>query len=183
MQRVDGPPATDGIRLFGRPAVGDGEISSSLASTPIAILAVRADHAVEFDVLIDQLDRYEAPISAAKTIQNQIVRLRRLLGDSNVAAELETVGTANRLRIDASVVDVLRLEQVGEAVERATGANRPAETMAVLEGLRSRWRSRPFSGCRPAPLHEARLHRRPISMCVLVAARISRCWPLALSTK
>ena len=59
----------------------------------MAILAVRRPGAVSVESLIEALWSDGAPVSARKTVQNNVLRVRRKLG----ATTIETVGDGYRL--------------------------------------------------------------------------------------
>ena len=82
----------------------------------MAILAVRRPAAVAVDSLIDALWSDVAPVSARKTVQNNILRVRRKLG----ATTVETVGDGYRL---GAVVDtdLARFERAMRHPDRCAG--------------------------------------------------------------
>ncbi len=135
------------ISLFGCPAVLDQELTGALAPTVLGLLALRCGSVVEAEVLIDQVYGYDAPASAAKTLQNQIVKLRKALEPTPVT--VETVGSGYRMVAAEADIDVLALEVAIAAPDSEH------DKAAQLDPLREVWRARPFSGCRPAPWLEA----------------------------
>ena len=85
----------------------------------LAMLGLEANRPVTADRLIEGLWGEEPPPSAAKMVQNYVLRLRKELA-ADGGAEIVTRGRAYELRIDRELVDVCRLERL--VAEAARGA-------------------------------------------------------------
>ena len=90
----------------------------------LAALAVRHPSAVSTDSLIDALWPSDVPPSARKTLQNNVLRIRRQLG----AAAIETVDDGYRLGAGVET-DLARFEAAARAVDRHAG---PSEWDAIV---------------------------------------------------
>jgi DNA-binding SARP family transcriptional activator len=104
--------------------------------TLLAALAVRRPAAVSLESLVEALWPDGAPVSARKTVQNNVLRVRRKLG----AQVIETIADGYRLG-DRMDTDIERFERSVRDRDRRAG---PAEWDAVLEL------------CPPLPLDELR---------------------------
>src|SRR3954469_8081076 len=76
----------------------------------LAMLGLEANRPVTADRLIEGLWGEEPPPSAAKMVQNYVLRLRKALADDG-GTEIRTRGRAYELRIDRELVDACRLER------------------------------------------------------------------------
>src|SRR3954451_20927703 len=103
----------------------------------LAMLGLEANRPVTADRLIEGLWGEDPPPSAAKMVQNYVLRLRKALADDG-GAEILTRGRAYELQIDRELVDACRLERlVAEAarVAEAGEANGAArEALALFRG-------------------------------------------------
>src|SRR3954467_8828643 len=77
----------------------------------LAMLGLEANRPVTADRLIEGLWGEDPPPSAAKMVQNYVLRLRKALADDG-GAEIRTRGRAYELRIDRELVDACRLERL-----------------------------------------------------------------------
>jgi predicted ATPase len=117
--RILGPVEVDGVPVTGREA------------SVLAVLALRAPRAVSVDELIDAVWGEQPPMTAPKSLQNAISKLRR-----EAKADIETVERGYRLRAEVDVHAVDALAQAGRAAE-ALGHWR-GEPTAVPVGDRAR---------------------------------------------
>jgi DNA-binding SARP family transcriptional activator len=102
--------------------------------TVLSALAMRAGSVVAADELIEALWHGAPPRTAAKTLQNHVLRLRRVLGD----APISTQPAGYRLDVVPADVDAQRFESV---VRNAAAAELPPETAAkALTGALTEWR-------------------------------------------
>jgi DNA-binding SARP family transcriptional activator len=122
----------------------------------LSFLILHANERVGADRLIDAIWGERPPATAPAALQNQVTRLRRLLG----ADRIETAGSTYLLRLAPGELDADRFE---ELVRRA-GTAAPAERAELLGSALSLWRGRPlggadelFAGSEIARLDELRL--------------------------
>jgi DNA-binding SARP family transcriptional activator len=102
----------------------------------LAILLLRANEAVSPDRLIDELWGVRPPVTARKSLQVRVARLRRTLGEGVL---LTTAGGGYLIRIDADQLDLHRFEQlVSEG--RDTLADDPAAAKDKLDEAVAIWR-------------------------------------------
>lgn len=103
----------------------------------LAMLALEANRPVTADRIIEGLWGEQAPPSAAKMVQNYVLRLRKALA-ADGGTEIITRGRAYELGIDPELVDVCRFERlVAEAARTATEArpgNAAREALALFRG-------------------------------------------------
>ena len=103
----------------------------------LAMLGLEANRTVSADHLIEGLWGDEAPVSAAKMVQNYVWRLRTVLGEG-AGAEILTRGRGYELRIEPESVDAGRFQQLlGEASRAAHGganADAAREALALWRG-------------------------------------------------
>jgi WD40 repeat protein/DNA-binding SARP family transcriptional activator len=139
--------------------VDDGAASAVRGRRERALLAaliLNAGDVVSTDRLIDAVWRDRPPRSAAKTLQNQVLRLRKLLG----SPVIETRVPGYRLVVDTGATDVQRFEDL-VGLGRTARVNRTPDRAAVaLRDALGLWRGPPFqelSGWEPAEAEAARL--------------------------
>ena len=102
----------------------------------LAFLLLHPNERISADRLIDALWGERPPPTAAAALQNQVARLRALLG----AERIETAGSSYLLRLEPGELD---LDRFADLVRRAGEA--PAEERAeLLRVALSLWRGRPL---------------------------------------
>src|SRR6185503_17885290 len=103
----------------------------------LAMLGLEANGPVSADRLIDGLWGEDPPPSAAKMVQNYVLRLRKELA-ADGGAEIVTRGRAYELQIDREMVDACRLERLVAEASRAADAKQPdgaaREALALFRG-------------------------------------------------
>jgi DNA-binding SARP family transcriptional activator/WD40 repeat protein len=103
----------------------------------LAMLGLEANRPVTAERLIQGLWGEEPPPSAAKMVQNYVLRLRKVLA-ADGDAEIVTHGRAYELRIDREAVDACRLERLVAEAAREADAKRPEgaarEALALFRG-------------------------------------------------
>jgi len=103
----------------------------------LAMLGLEANRPVTADRLIEGLWGEEPPPSAAKMVQNYVLRLRKELA-ADGGAEIVTRGRAYELQIDREMVDACRLERLVAEASRAADAKQPdgaaREALALFRG-------------------------------------------------
>ena len=133
------------------------------------MLALRANHTVSADELIDGLWADRPPASAAKNLQSYVSQLRKALASDDAEASILTRGRGYELRVAEEAVDALRFEHlVEEAAREPAGAGANGLAGAALE----LWRgapladvaSEPFAGPEIGRLEE--LHLRAIELAI-----------------
>ena len=122
----------------------------------LAALALGAGDVVATDRLIAALWGEHAPRSAAKNVQNCVLRLRKALGPDVI----ETQVPGYRLAVPADAVDARRFEDL-VALGRAARVNgTPDRAAAAFREALGLWRGEPFDDLRgwdPADAEAARL--------------------------
>ncbi len=113
------------------------EIPRGRMRTLVAVLALSAGQPVSLGVLLDRIWGGEPPSTGRQVVQNNIWRLRRLLGSEVVA----TAGDGYLLRVVPEHVDALRFTRLLDAARR--GAD---ETYQMLGEALQLWRGEPLGG-------------------------------------
>ena len=106
----------------------------------LSALASGGGEVVSTDRLIDALWGDRPPRSAAKTLQNYVLRLRKLLGHDAI----ETMDTGYRLGRAVDSIDVVRFSQLAESGRAAAELGAPERASSVLREALSLWRGEPF---------------------------------------
>ena len=120
----------------------------------LATLALSAGSVVHETRLVDALWGAHPPRTAAKTLQNHVLRLRQLLGSATVV----TQAGGYRLGAEPEAVDAVCFER---AVRRVTSiGEEPARRAAALRSVLASWRGTPYAdlpGWAPAEAEARRL--------------------------
>src|SRR3954447_13773338 len=90
----------------------------------LAMLGLEANRPVTADGLSEGLWGEEPPPSAAKMVQNYVLRLRKALADDG-GAEIVTRRRAYELKIDRELLDACRLERLVAEAARAADSRLP----------------------------------------------------------
>ena len=109
----------------------------------LALLLLRANEPVSTDRLIDELWGADSPASGPTAVQNQIARLRKVLGADRVL----TTQAGYAIRVEA---DELDLDRYGQLVATADAAP-PEERSALLAEAVGLWRGPALAGLPDAP--------------------------------
>jgi WD40 repeat protein/DNA-binding SARP family transcriptional activator len=141
------------IRVLGRvDALVDGRalpLRGSKQRAVLAMLALRANHTVSADELIDGLWGEDPPASAAKNLQLYVSQLRKALDAGGAGASIVTRGRGYELRLPEDAVDATRFERlVAEAARQpASAAAANGAASAALE----LWRGAPLADVASQP--------------------------------
>ncbi len=140
----------------------------------LAMLGLEANRPVTADRLIEGLWGEEPPPSAAKMVQNYVLRLRKALAADGVA-EIITRGRAYELQIDRELVDACRLERLVAEASRAADAKQPdgaaREALALFRGEPlADVAHEPFAGPEIRRLEELRLTAAELAIDAELAA-------------
>jgi DNA-binding SARP family transcriptional activator/WD40 repeat protein len=149
------------IRLLGHleASVDDRplELGGSKQRAVLAMLGLEANHLVSADRLIEGLWGEEPPPSAAKMVQNYILRLRKVIA-ADGGSEIVTRGRAYALRIDRELVDALRFERLVAEATRGGSGDAARQALALYRGEPlADIASEPFAGAEIRRLEELRL--------------------------
>src|SRR5256885_157153 len=125
------------VRIDGRAI----DLGGSKQRALLAILLFRANRPVPTELIIDDLWD-EAPLTAAKSVQVYVWRLRRLLGEA--AGRIETTSSGYRLLADPSEIDVERFRAL-TASGRAALSTDPTAAAATLREAMALWRGGPLA--------------------------------------
>ena len=104
-------------------------------------LVLGAGEVVSADRLIDALWREDPPKSAAKTLQNCVLRLRKALGEPVV----ETRPGGYRLAAADDAVDAHRFEALIRVGRTAAISREQARAAAELDEALALWRGQPYA--------------------------------------
>lgn len=105
----------------------------------LALLAIAANHAVSFDLLMDALWGDQSPPSARNTLQSHVSRLRRLLGKRAITRE----DHAYVLDIPPEHIDACRFERLSLQATDTVSLD-PARAQVLCRQALSLWRGPPF---------------------------------------
>src|SRR3954462_3774770 len=127
----------------------------------LAMLGLEANRPVSAGPLIEGLWGEDPPPSAAKMVQNSVLRLRKALADDG-GAEIFTRVRGYELQIDRELVDACRLQRWVGGAARAAEARRPRgaarEALALFRGEPlADVAHEPFAGAEIRRLEELRL--------------------------
>ena len=149
------------IRLLGHleASVDDRplELGGSKQRAVLAMLGLEANQMVSADRLVEGLWGEEPPASAAKMVQNYILRLRKVIA-ADGAAEIVTRGRAYELQIDRELIDALRFERLVAEATRGGSGDAARQALALYRGEPlADIASEPFAGAEIRRLEELRL--------------------------
>ncbi|MEZ0113924.1 DNA-binding SARP family transcriptional activator/Tfp pilus assembly protein PilF [Catenulispora sp. EB89] len=105
----------------------------------IALLALAAGDPVPVDRLIAGLWDEQPPASARNTLQNYVLRLRRILTAGDEPSPLVTSSAGYRLAVDADAVDVHRFGALLRRARDAESAGEPRFAASLLEEASGLW--------------------------------------------
>ena len=135
------------FRILGPLEVLDEDGTVALAGSRqralLTLLLLHANEALTTDRLIDELWGEHPPASAAKTVQMQISRLRKALGDEagrGSAGLLVTRERGYELRLDPNRVDAHRFERLLAEGRSELEGGQPERAVAALEEALALWR-------------------------------------------
>ena len=135
------------FRILGPPDVVENGTSLSLGGPRqralLALLLLRPNEPVSTDRLIDELWGADSPVSGPTAVQNQIARLRKVLGADRVL----TTQAGYAIRVEAGEFD---LDRYGQLVATADAAS-PEERSALLAEAVGLWRGPALAGLPDAP--------------------------------
>jgi DNA-binding SARP family transcriptional activator len=120
------------------------------------MLALRANHTVSADELIDGLWGDRPPASAAKNIQLYVLRLRRALGEEGSGAQIVTRGRGYELQLPEDAVDAARFERL---VERARAEAERGFVDGTAQGALELWHGAPLADVAEEPFAGPEIRR------------------------
>ncbi|HET6918271.1 MAG TPA: BTAD domain-containing putative transcriptional regulator, partial [Jiangellaceae bacterium] len=146
---------------------GPVDLPSPLERALLAHLVARAGRTVSTDELIDTLWRDTPPRTAAKALQNHVLRLRNVLEPERDGSPvvLVTDGSGYRLDVVDDAIDARRFERLVALGRRAYKEGRVEAAAKTLADALALWRgpayagleSTPFGGSEARRLEELRL--------------------------
>ena len=148
------------IRVLGRvDALVDGHplpLGGSKQRAVLAILALRANHTVSADELIDGLWGERPPASAAKNVQLYVSRLRRVLREGDSEAEIVTRGRGYLLELSPEALDAARFERL---VEQASREAEHGDGNGTAHAALALWGGAPLADVSEEPFAAAEVRR------------------------
>ncbi len=129
--------------------------------TLLAHLVARVDHTVSVDDLVESMWGGRPPQTAAKALQNHVLRLRNLLepGRGPSPEVLVTDPGGYRLAVPDDWVDARRFERMTDLGRRAFREGRTASAAATLADALTLWRGRAYAGLDGSPVLAAEARR------------------------
>jgi DNA-binding SARP family transcriptional activator len=128
----------------------------------LALLLLHPNETLSTDRLIDELWGERPPANAAKTVQMQISRLRKVLAGEAGNGSAGMVVTRERgyeLRLDPERLDSHRFERLVAEGRRELEARRPERAVSTLEGALSLWRGAPLAELAYEPFAQGEIGR------------------------
>jgi DNA-binding SARP family transcriptional activator len=114
----------------------------------LALLLLHANETLSIDRLIDELWGERPPANAAKTVQMQISRLRKVLAGEATGGAAGMVMTRERgyeLQLDPERLDAHRFERLIAQGRDELAVGRPRRAASALEEALSLWRGAPLA--------------------------------------
>jgi DNA-binding SARP family transcriptional activator len=150
------------FRLLGPLEVRAGEdwqgIGAPKWRSVLAALLIKAGQIVPADVLINEVWGDEPPAKAANLISIYVLRLRRLLGDTD-SSLLVTRAPGYQLRLAPTDTDGQLFEALVRDGRRAYAAGDPEGAASQLAEALALWHGSPLADVPPTPLVEAEAER------------------------
>jgi DNA-binding SARP family transcriptional activator len=136
-------------------------IGGSKQRALLALFLLHANETLGTDRLIDELWGEQPPVTAAKTVQVHVSRLRKALGaeDGNGYAGDGMVATREHgyaLELDPERLDAHRFERLVAEGRSELAAGHPARAAAALEAALALWRGPPLTDLAYEPSLSAR---------------------------
>jgi len=150
------------FRLLGPLEVRAGEdwqgIGAPKWRSVLAALLINGGQIVPADVLINEVWGDAPPAKAANLVSIYVLRLRRLLGDTD-STVLVTRAPGYQLRLAPADTDVQAFEAMVRDGRRAYAAGDPEGAAGQLAEALALWRGSPLADVPPTPLVEAEAER------------------------
>jgi len=150
------------FRLLGPLEVRAGEdwqeIRAPKWRSLLAVLLIKAGQVVPVDVLINELWQDAAPETAANLVSIYVLRLRRLMGDTD-GALLRTRAPGYQLRLGEAGSDLQVFEGLVHDGRRALAAGDAEGAAGLLAEALALWRGSPLADVPPTPLVEIETQR------------------------
>ena len=150
-------------------------LGGSRQRTLLGLLLLHANETLSTDRLVDELWGERAPLTAAKTLQVQVSRLRKALGDH--AGVLVTREHGYQLALERGELDAHRFEDLLTEGGRELAAGRPDAAAAALEQALALWRGAPLADLAYEPFAQSEIARlaelRATALEQLVDARLA----------
>jgi predicted ATPase/DNA-binding SARP family transcriptional activator len=113
----------------------------------LALLLLHANETLPVERLIDELWGEHPPMTAARTLQAHVSRLRKALGAGNGAgAVIVTREHGYQLRLDPDRLDAHHFERLVAEGRRELATGDPNRAAAAFEAALSLWRGAPLAG-------------------------------------
>ncbi len=138
------------FRILGPLEALDEDVDVAPAGTKrralLALLLLHANETLPIERLIDELWGEVPPVTAARTVQAHISRLRKALNVGNGAdAVIVTRGHGYQLRLDPERLDSHRFERLVAEGSAELAADLPARAASAFESALRLWRGAPLA--------------------------------------
>jgi DNA-binding SARP family transcriptional activator/class 3 adenylate cyclase len=121
----------------------------------LAALAVRANHVVAVDRLVDVMWGEDPPRTNAKTLQTYVGKLRRALGETSIT----TRPPGYSLRVEPDELDADRFERLVERARASLRDDDAATAAALLDDALAMWRGDAFEEFAGVPFFDPEIVR------------------------
>jgi DNA-binding SARP family transcriptional activator/tetratricopeptide (TPR) repeat protein len=118
------------------------EMNSAMPRTILAVLLLNANTIVPVEALIDALWADGPPVSMTASLQNHVMRLRRLLGDED-GARIRAVAPGYLIRVEPGELDLDVFEQLCSSGRLAVQSWQWARAARDLAAALALWRGEP----------------------------------------
>ena len=174
------------FRLLGPLEIRAGEdwlgIGAPKWRSVLATLLIHAGHIVPVDVLINEVWGETPPAKAGNLISIYVLRLRRLLGDTD-STLLVTRAPGYLLRLAPGDTDAQVFEALVREGGRAYAAGDPERAAAQLAEALALWHGSPLADVPATALVETEAGRRPSSTSTPPNSGSRPSWPAAATPR
>ena len=125
----------------------------------LAVFLLHANEVLSGDRLIDKLWGERPPVTAAKTVQVYISRLRKALADVAGGGVIATHEHGYELALDPERLDADRFERLVAEGRRELAAGQHARAASTLEGALALWRGPPLADLAYEPFAQHEIAR------------------------
>jgi DNA-binding SARP family transcriptional activator len=143
--------------VLGTVAFGNGRDVSPvpwpMARSVLAALLLKANRVVSSERLVEVLWEDAPPVNALPSLQNHVMRLRRLIADAG-GSQIKTVAPGYLIEVTDGSLDLTRFRTLYAAGRRALDAGDPKAARTKLSAALALWRGEPLEDVTSSLLRE-----------------------------